>query len=99
MMSIQTEKFKQKGQFFGAPYLRQLKSNCLTFSLKNVHLFTKYLLPEKISLLTSLQAEIKGKRPPPSLFRLTKGPAFGGLIALVLNFQLHLRKMVKTAGT
>ena len=29
--------------------------------LQNAHLITKYLLPEKISLLTSLQAEIKGE--------------------------------------
>ena len=28
--------------------------------LQNVHLITKYILPEKISLLTSLKAEIKG---------------------------------------
>ena len=33
--------------------------------LQNIHLYEKYLLPEKISLLTSLQAEINGLKTPP----------------------------------
>ena len=60
----------EKGIFFGAPLFRQKKSNYLDFL--NVHLITKYLLPEKISLRTLLQAEIKpllfGKQP--SLLRV-----------------------------
>ena len=57
----------EKGRFFGA-----VKVKLLGLFLQNVHLITKYLLPEKISLVTSLQAEIKGGGGQPFSF----GPAF-----------------------
>ena len=49
----------KKNLFSGASQFRQLKSKSLDF-FQNLHLVTKYLLPEKIRLLTSQQAEIKG---------------------------------------
>ena len=50
---------QKKNLFSGASQFRQLKSKSLDF-FQNLHLVTKYLLPEKIRLLTSQQAEIKG---------------------------------------
>ena len=74
----------EKVIIFWCTVIRQLESNCLDFFLQKVHLITKYLLPEKISHLTSLQAEIQGggaKRTPqplsfgerPSLLRVKLG--------------------------
>ena len=57
----------EKGQFFWCTQIQALKVKLLGYFLQNVHLITKYLLSEKISLLTSLQLLRY------SLFRLAKG--------------------------
>ena len=65
-MSIQKEiKAQKKARpkkrpIFGGTLFRQLKSNRLDFFLQSVNFILKYVLPEKISLLISLQAKIKG---------------------------------------
>ena len=43
--------------------IQAVKIKLLEFLLQNVHLITKYLLPEKFRLLTFLQAVLFGKRP------------------------------------
>ena len=61
-MSIQKENIKakqnrpEKGLFMDAPKSWQLEANSLGLK-KNVHRITKHLLPEKMSILTSLQIE------------------------------------------
>ena len=57
----------------GCQYRKKiLNQSQKNFCLKNVHLITKNVFAVKISLHTSLQAEIQGgggpKKPPPSLF-------------------------------
>ena len=59
-MSIQKENFKSKRPNFWCIPIH-VKSMPGFFSL-NIHLYEKYLLPEKISLINSFQAEINGGR-------------------------------------
>ena len=62
--------------------IQAVKVILVGFFLQNVHFITKYLLSEKISLLTSLQAEIQGdtgggaKRPPQASFVWQKAQPF-----------------------
>ena len=53
----------EKALFYGAPKLGSSNQIAWIFFLQNIHLITKYLLPQKIGLLTSP-------------LRLAKGPAF-----------------------
>ena len=56
------------------------------FFSQNVHLISKYLLPEKISLLTSLQAEIKmGGGPKVSKITIEKYMSFWNQKLFFLN--------------
>ena len=50
-----------KAYFFMCTQIQAVEVKLLGFVLQNVHLTTKYLLSEKICLLTSLQAEIQGR--------------------------------------
>ena len=53
------QKSARKRPIFGWTPIQAVEVKLLGFLLQNIPLITKYLLPEKISLLTSLQAEMK----------------------------------------
>ena len=89
-MSIQKENLKSKPNKFGlkkayfwCTLIHTVKVKLLGyFFLQKAHLITKYLLPEKISLLNSLHGEIRGGgvlyAPPPAYFVLEKVQPFKG---------------------
>ena len=73
--------FGLKNAYVWCTLIQALKSKCFFFN----KMVTKYSLPEKISLLISLQAEIKGgggggglKGPPPTSFVWQKAQPFKG---------------------
>ena len=55
---IKAKKRPEKGLFLVHP--NSWSWSQIDFFKESVHLITKYLLPEKVRLLTSLQAEIRG---------------------------------------
>ena len=64
----------EKGLFLGAPYIQAVEAKMLgLFFLQNIHIFTKYLIPDNISHFYSIRAEVIGggggkKFPQPRFF-------------------------------
>ena len=60
ILKSKPKKQAKKGPFFGAPLFRQLQSNGLYFFFRKCSSYDQIFTRWKISLLTSLQAEMKG---------------------------------------